>query len=255
MPSIPLDLIAAIVDELKHDRTSLKACSLAAAAFCPPGQRHLFRTMWLHVEHWGIRSRNFTPSYSGERRTPSGTIQKISALLSESPHLATYVRHLTIELPTSPDEETLLEHTLQTVRNLETLAISGNLVLWNSLSPPLASTILEVMARPALNRLHLWGIQNVPANAIFRALSSMAVLSIYETTAAHHEHQPPANSLPQIASRLEQFLLSDSEPATYALIQSPRAPELTKVRWLLLRVGGGNPEHGAERLCRPSRKR
>ncbi|KAJ6564623.1 hypothetical protein B0H19DRAFT_1141565 [Mycena capillaripes] len=247
MPSIPDDLIPSIVQELEHDRTSLKACSLVGSSFRSPSQRRLFHSMWLHPNRIKLQvmSRSVVPSYSGEYRVPSSTIRRASTLLSGSPHLASYIRHLTIELTTSPDEAALLEQFLQKVRNLETFAISGTLIDWNRLLPALASTILNVIALPSLSRLHLWSMENIPATLIFTALSSMVVLSIDETTVAHTSIANSSSS--GIASRLEQLILSTDQAEIYALIHSPGAPTLRNVRRLLLHMSEKTGP-GAERL-------
>ncbi|KAJ6537269.1 hypothetical protein DFH09DRAFT_1091106 [Mycena vulgaris] len=264
MASVPHELIAAIVDELEHDRDSLKACSLAAAAFCSPSQRHLFRSMWLHRANWQFYTAQQQALHRGTS-IPSGTIRGMAAILSKSPHLASYVRDLTIDLPDSADEDIPLERVLHAVPNVERFVISGLAVRWSDLSPPLASAILDVLARPALDCLHLLNLRDVPTTAILRVLSTVRVLSIHHTTFREDEEgsrgPPSAARLQDLISavkvlsihhtavrgdeggsprppsaRLQHLILSTSLPATFALIFSPHAPRLTNVKKLLLRV-------------------
>ncbi|KAJ7500638.1 hypothetical protein B0H11DRAFT_2275840 [Mycena galericulata] len=246
MTSIPHELVAAIVDELEDDRVSLKACSVVTSAFCPPSQRHLFRSMWLHRENW----KHYTPAQRALHKgtlVPSGTIKSAYALLSESPHLAGYVRDLTIDLPESANEDMPLEHVLRVVSNLERLVISGMVVRWDELTPPLASSILDVLARPALGSLHLLNMRNFPIAPIHRALSSMRVLSIHHTTliSEEEEDETPRNTMPLTGSCLEELILNTSLPSTFAAILSPDAPHLTRVRKLALYLGAG---HLADKL-------
>ncbi|KAJ6564584.1 hypothetical protein B0H19DRAFT_1259013 [Mycena capillaripes] len=245
MPSISDDLIPSIVQELEHDRTMLKACSLVGSPFRSPSQPCLFHLIWLHTNVWRFRSRSFVPSYSGEYRTPSSTIQRASTLLSGSPHLALYIGHLTIELTTSPDEAELLEQLLQTVQNLKTFAISSTLIDWNRLLPALASMILNVIALPSLSHLHLWSIGNIPATLLFTALYLMVVLSINEMKVAHTSITN--SSLSGIASWLEQLILSTGKMEIYTLIHSPGPTALMNVKRLLLHISE-KTEPGAEHL-------
>ncbi|KAJ6566823.1 hypothetical protein B0H19DRAFT_1374229 [Mycena capillaripes] len=243
MSSIPPELIAAIVDELEHDRASLKACSLVAIAFCPPSQRHLFRAMWLHRENWQFYTVVQQALHRGTT-IPSGTIKRVSSLLSESPHLTAYVRDLTIDLPDSADEDAPLAYVLHAATNLERFVVSGLAVRWGDLSDPLVSSILEVLARPMLKNLHFLNVRDVPASAILHALSFVKVLSLHHSTFTEDEQEDAA---PPTASLLDHLILSTSLPSTYELILSPHAPKLRSVTKLLLRVDW-NARLYAERL-------
>ncbi|KAF7375331.1 hypothetical protein MSAN_00420000 [Mycena sanguinolenta] len=231
MPAIPFELIAAIVDELEHDRASLKACSLVATPFCAPSQRHLFRAMWLHRENWQFYTSAQKALHRGTK-IPSGTIKRVSALFSKSPHLAVYVRDLTIDLPDSADEDIPLAQVLQAVTKLERLVISGLVVRWDDLSRSLTSAILDVFVRPTLESLHLLNIQDLPSSAILSALSSMRVLSLHHPTLSDEETLEQGG--PLIASKIHHLTLSSVLLPTYELILSTRAPKLGNVRKLLL---------------------
>ncbi|KAJ7500616.1 hypothetical protein B0H11DRAFT_785703 [Mycena galericulata] len=240
MTCIPHELVAAIVDELEDDHASLKACSVVATAFCSPSQRHLFRSMWLHRGNW----KHYTPAQQTLHKgtlAPSGTIEGVHSLLLESPHLASYVRDLSIDLPESTNEEVSLELVLRVVSNLDRLVISGMTVRWDELTIALASTILDVLTRPTLSSLHLLNIRNFPVTTIHRVLSSMKVLSIHHTTLASEEEEDdtPRNTVPLTGSCLEELILSTSLPSTFAAILSPDAPHLTRVRKLSLYLGAG----------------
>ncbi|KAJ7852782.1 hypothetical protein B0H14DRAFT_2759319 [Mycena olivaceomarginata] len=228
--AIPSELIAAIVDELKHDRASLKSCSVVAVPFCAPSQRHLFRTMWLHRENWKFYTALQQKLHEGTT-IPSGTIKRLSSLLLESPHLAQYIRDLTIDLPDSADEDIPLAHILQEVPNIERLVISGLGVHWNDLSQAVASTILDVFARPSLKGLHLLNIQHLPEAAVLRVLSSMEVLSLHNSTVNVGETVEHAT---RTVSNLDHLILSRNPPSTYDFILSSCTPKLGNVRKLRL---------------------
>ncbi|KAF8206917.1 hypothetical protein K438DRAFT_1962566 [Mycena galopus ATCC 62051] len=231
-PAIPFELVAAIVDELKHDRSSLTACSGVAAAFCAASQPHLFRVMWLHRENWQFYTVEQQALHKGTK-IPSGTMKRVAALFSQSPHLAGYVRDLTIDLPDSADEDLPLAQVLQAVPKLDRFVISSLDVRLGDLSRTLVSTILDVFARPSLESLHLLNIQDLPASAIFSVLSSMKALSLHHSTfkdeeTLEHVVAPPATS------HLDHLILSATLPSTYELIFSPYAPKLGNLTKLLL---------------------
>ncbi|KAJ7473264.1 hypothetical protein FB451DRAFT_1248873 [Mycena latifolia] len=246
MASVPHELIGAIVDELEDDRASLKACSVVASAFCSPSQRHLFHSMWLHRANWQFYTVEQQALHRGTS-IPSGTIRRASSLLSSAPHLATYVRDLTIDLPDSADEDIPLEHVLQAVPNLERFIISGLVVRWDDLSLPLASAILGIFARPGLERLHLLNMRDVPAPAVMGVLASVKVLSIHHTTFTEEVVVSSESRKPPTASRLQHLILSTSLPSTYGLILAAHAPRLSHLKKLLLRVDTNARLH-AERL-------
>ncbi|KAJ6468243.1 hypothetical protein C8R45DRAFT_1218765 [Mycena sanguinolenta] len=231
VPAIPFELIAAIVDELEHERPSLKACSLVATPFCAPSQRHLFRAMWLHRENWQFYTAAQKALHRGTK-IPSGTIKRVAALFSESPHLAVYIRDLTIDLPDSADEDIPLAQVLQAVTKLERFVISGLVVRWDDLSRSLTSAILDVFVRPSLESLHLLNIQDLPASAILGALSSMKVLSIHHPTLKDEETVDEGG--PLTTSKIRHLVLSSVSPPTYELILSTRAPKFGNVRKLHL---------------------
>lgn len=149
----------------------------------------------------------------------------------ESPHLAQYIRDLTIDLPDSADEDTPLAHILQEVPNIERLVISGLGVRWNDLSQAVASTILDVFARPSLKGLHLLNIHHLPEAAILRVFSSMEVLSLHNSTVNAGETVEHAT---RTVSNLDHLILSRNPPSTYDFIHSSCAPKLGNVRKLRL---------------------
>ncbi|KAJ7142407.1 hypothetical protein C8R44DRAFT_846451 [Mycena epipterygia] len=198
----------------------------------PPANAIFFHSMWLHQDNWMHRMQARPQALHQRAGTPSGAIEKISALLTESPHLASYVRDLTIDLPDSAAEDMALQRVLKAVPNLERFVISGLSMRWDALSPGLAAIILDVLAQPVLDHLHLLSMRDVPAHAILSALSTMRVLSIHHTS--FNEAEPPAISRPPTTPRLEHLIFATGLPSTYEFILSPYAPRLTNVKKLFL---------------------
>ncbi|KAJ7613205.1 hypothetical protein FB45DRAFT_939141 [Roridomyces roridus] len=237
MTSIPHELVASIVDELQHDRGSLKSCSTVSSSFCPPSQRHLFRSMWLHRENW----KHYTPTQralQAGNSVPSGTIKGAFNLLSESPHLAAYVRDLTVDLPDSADEDAPLEHILRTAANLERFVVFGLAARWMEIPPVLESALLDVFARPTLNGLHFLHLHGIPTRVIHRALTSLKVLSFYNTSAAPDQYDEPASQASPAS--VEELILCRNMSTTHMRIVSANAPPLAQLRRLFLWSGVDN---------------
>ncbi|KAJ7184771.1 hypothetical protein C8R46DRAFT_1208951 [Mycena filopes] len=245
MSTVPYELIAAIVDELEDDRAALKSCSLVGRLFCSPSQRHLFHSMWLHRENWQFYTLVQQALQRGTT-TPSGTMKKVSGLLSESPHLAAYVRDLTIDLPDSADEDIPLARILEAVPNLERFVISGLVVRWGDLSPPLSSAILDAWDRPALKKLHLVNMRDVPASAVLGVLSSLKVLSLHHSTLGEEEESPAQDGPPPSVSPLEHLILSTG--TSFHLLLGPQAPKLLNIRRLFIPLTAAGDAHGQRLL-------
>ncbi|KAJ7240788.1 hypothetical protein C8J57DRAFT_1726985 [Mycena rebaudengoi] len=209
MPShIPYELVAAIVQELADDIFSLKACSLAAVAFCSPSQCLLFRSLWLHRENW-------PQSYTTSKRAlhwgtsvPSGTVQRASRLLKHSPHIAAYIRDLSIDLPGREESTDDHVHVFQILPNLERLMICGSGV-YDDLSGTIATAIFDLLSQPKLDRLHLLDISELPHVVLLRALFAVRVLSLSAVELPEADFDVLSN-VPVVASRLEHLLVTAS---------------------------------------------
>ncbi|KAJ6561355.1 hypothetical protein B0H10DRAFT_1151257 [Mycena sp. CBHHK59/15] len=236
MSPIPPELIAAIVDELADDRESLKVCSLVATAFCAPSQSFIFRSIWLHRENWRFYTPEEHVHYQGTS-VSLGTIQGCHILLENSPHLAAYIRDLTIDLPDSTSEDLPLEHILMASLNIERFVISGLFVSWTDLSPSLVTALQGVMAQPTLTHLHLLSIHGLPFAPVVRALSAQKVLSVYSTTLANDGSESQFH--PPRTGRLERLILAAGGNRCYTqiyeLLLSPRSPNLAHVTQLSLK--------------------
>ncbi|KAJ7800350.1 hypothetical protein B0H14DRAFT_3490747 [Mycena olivaceomarginata] len=190
MARLPQELFDAIIDEI-HDKETLKACALVGSSFLPPSQRKLFRKVRL-----GRRSRDR------------------EAALAESPHLASYVRHLTIVMPSTVPDSVAVAGVLRSVQNIESLVVSGMApgVNWNSVEHEARSTLLECLSRPSLRSLLLSGM-DVSA-ALISAATAIPVVSFFDI--------PP---------RLRHLTLVDTGPAVpliYDFLLHPRNPAYTQ---------------------------
>jgi hypothetical protein len=215
LTDLPPELIADIVEDFADDIYSLKACSLISAAFCPPSQRHIFRSISLYRED--CRSVN----HDHVRRTP-GTIQKGFLLLRNSPHIAGYIRDLSIHLPYSAKERLALQHVLEalsTLQKLERFVVAGHWIRWQDVCVTLATPIMDILAQPTLSRLHILDIRALPAVVVLRAMSSVRVFSLCSTRVA--EDDISSEKLDILASaRCEHLIMG------YSSLEGPRTSEL-----------------------------
>ncbi|KAJ7708290.1 hypothetical protein B0H17DRAFT_453897 [Mycena rosella] len=161
VPQVPQEIIDAIVESVE-DLATFKACSLVCWAFVPASRTHIFRTVSLDML-------NDAPD-------------KIHAMLLRSPHIALYVRDLTIYRshdttswmrPGSP-----LPAVLAMLPHIQRFSIFGCWGDWGDIPAPLATALLHIVALPKLERLHVLTIANVPAIFLHHALS-LRVLSLF----------------------------------------------------------------------------
>ncbi|KAJ7468102.1 hypothetical protein FB451DRAFT_1258100 [Mycena latifolia] len=172
MASLPQELVDAIIDEV-HDKASLKSCALVATTFLPPSQRSIFRSLSVYRQQ-------------SQRRQ---NLVAASGFLTASPHLASYVRDMIIELPNGGPECAHLEIVLRSIHNVERLVVSGKSVLWTRLGPGARTALLDSVALPSLSRLHLMNIRGVPV-ALIAVATSIPVISFCGISMDTREEPP-----------------------------------------------------------------
>ncbi|KAJ7766178.1 hypothetical protein B0H16DRAFT_1523282 [Mycena metata] len=190
MVDLPQELVDIILEDFVGHK-DLKACALTARAFLPSSQRGLFRRMSLRWESQSQRRRQGSsgrvgPAFRWELR-----------FLCENPHLALYVRDLTLDIPKSDADQSTLEAVLRLLGNLERVAINGYGRMWDELLGSLASAILTTISLPSLRRVHLRRLTNVPHSVIFHAATSVRVLSLNRIVPQRHgdiPHDVPPNT-------------------------------------------------------------
>ncbi|KAJ7196498.1 hypothetical protein GGX14DRAFT_672652 [Mycena pura] len=230
MFDLPQELLDAIVDNVDnvHDATTLRSCALIATSFRAPCQRVLFRTLWLYRER--------------SQRRPS--LEEASALFTASPHLASYVRDLTVELTDIPPESAALEVALRALAaaNLERLVLLGRSTKWTGLGHGTAAALLACLALPSLRRLHLMNLFRVPS-AVLAAAMAIPVVSLYRVLLNTREDlEVYRQSHESIASpRLRHLILTDSPfgaalPIFDWLLHSRDPPYTASMKRLELRL-------------------
>ncbi|KAJ6558082.1 hypothetical protein B0H19DRAFT_128220 [Mycena capillaripes] len=149
VPSIPTELVDAILLEVEQKET-LKTCSLAGSALRYPSQRILLHSL-----------------------TIDGPA--ICAFLEDSPHIATYITRLTINLPPRVVHPNSVIHweVLRLLSNVRRCILSGNNYGWNDRdrAVTLPSPVLEFLARQPLRELHVMSVENIPLSSFCRLLN------------------------------------------------------------------------------------
>ncbi|KAJ7454215.1 hypothetical protein FB451DRAFT_1518749 [Mycena latifolia] len=167
MTTIPQELVDAILRDFDPtaDRASLKSISLIATNFTGPAQRVLFRALSLH----GHSMPTWCPSFERARD-----------LLLCSPHLAAYVKELTVRLPWehSPDHHDLLEDILRLVPNVRRFVVEGVGLRWGTLKPGLQSALAARISTPGPDALYLTSLFDVPVSVIYGAAKHIQLLSV-----------------------------------------------------------------------------
>ncbi|KAJ7196559.1 hypothetical protein GGX14DRAFT_574891 [Mycena pura] len=178
--TIPQELLDKIVDELEDDIPALKACSLTSSAFVPSARAHIFSTIVLRP-----------PAESRSVVQPKNSCQKFEKILSSSPHLASLVKDLRIVegiaigslqqseaamgrhggMPWVAGSYRTLISVLAPLGNLKRIAFLCKFRLyWDQLPQRLVAAIVEVFRSPALESVHLLGVETSQPDRIVSLL-------------------------------------------------------------------------------------
>ncbi|KAJ7735782.1 hypothetical protein B0H16DRAFT_1575344 [Mycena metata] len=181
MIPLPQELVDAIIDQVE-DVPTVKCCALVSGSFISSAQRKLFRVVRVPV---------------GRRK-----MTNYSHFLGESPHIASYIRDLTIG--THSDEPTALIDILAVVQNVQRLVLHGTA----KDNPGFTPAVLNCLSRPTLERLHLRYMQGVSPTIISAAMA-VPVVTFWCVSMDATEEQPPSDFAP----RIQQLRLRNSGPA------------------------------------------
>ncbi|KAJ7626034.1 hypothetical protein FB45DRAFT_1005246 [Roridomyces roridus] len=164
MPQLPPEIIDAIVHKV-DDITSLKSCSLVSSALRIASQRSLFRSLTLNG--WAT-----PPNYDA-----------ISTLLEESPHVASYIAHLSVVLPDEvlsvPDIKSL-KRALGKLSSVRWCMVDGGTLAW---TPAFNAPFLRFFARQRmLQELHIDSFMAIPQDVLLELLIAAPGLSFKSTS-------------------------------------------------------------------------
>ncbi|KAJ7168891.1 hypothetical protein C8R46DRAFT_1350380 [Mycena filopes] len=185
MPLIPQDLLKVMISRI-GDKDSLKSLSLVSSAFCEPSQRILLRSLSLADHpHTG------PPTYSAAH-----------TLLEESPHIASYITRLYLELPrptTTPGAVQNLKQILGKLKNLDECIITSETdnFQWRDMDGSLAKAILTFLSKSSLRQLHVLCIDKIPLAAFVKFLGATSLLALCQVTVSVKEADLAAIPSPQ----------------------------------------------------------
>ncbi|KAF8198904.1 hypothetical protein K438DRAFT_1966873 [Mycena galopus ATCC 62051] len=201
MEALALELIDSIVCGL--DVPSLKACSLAGSLVRAPCQRILLRSLSVRVAGGPLRYR------------PSRPVNHIAArdLLAQSPHVAHYITHLTVQFMTVTVDtaaadilEELLAKLLSvrycTLRAGDTVN-KGSVFNWADILP---ATFTDFLSHQQLEKLWVDRIAAIPLPILSQMLGATRFLSmVYVSLDAMEDH---TRSIPLYQLSIETLLLN-----------------------------------------------
>ncbi|KAJ7852194.1 hypothetical protein B0H14DRAFT_3658880 [Mycena olivaceomarginata] len=241
---IPLvqDLIDTIIDEVAAKQwfdpknyANLAACSLTARAFVAPSQRHLFRSLTLKTSKTGIE-------IDGWQELGAESWQ----VLTDSPHLASYVRdsHLDMWLVATSTLVSLasLLPLLSGVNRL--VIVCSHHYKWEEFPVSFRIALVSLLSLPSLRCVALTRYYGVPSSLIRHALLSYEEVSFDWVTIGSEGEVFPCDQLGKkshpSAAPLDYLALHyrpDQSPALHAhalLLESGIANSLKHVRQLEL---------------------
>jgi len=144
-PILPFDVLTEIIrhSDLETDVPTLSALSMTCRATIEPSQRKLFNTIEILV----------IPRYCDETQPIYSTLNDI---FNSSPHLVTYVNHLTVKFETPYPDTSCIVPALEKLSLVQSLRIKNpSWIDSPEESPQLSEIISAILRHPSLRRLDL----------------------------------------------------------------------------------------------------
>ncbi|KAJ7162429.1 hypothetical protein C8R46DRAFT_1353357 [Mycena filopes] len=153
------------------DRQSLLQISMVQINFAGPAQRLIFRTLAVY----------------GDGCYPEGrdmTLLRAVPLFSDSPHLAHYVRSLTLKLgiDSGLPEQDLAGQLLDALSGVQNFVFNASRTKWDLLDAQFTTRLLHFVAAPQMTHLNLIGVFAVPHSVFTTLLCAAPVLSLHSVT-------------------------------------------------------------------------
>ncbi len=91
--SVPTELVEVIIDEIAEEQSTLRSCALVCRAWTPIAQGHIFHSLHItvHIDCWKSPLLFLAPCIH-----VSKNVGVFNRLLRSSPHIASYVKRLTV---------------------------------------------------------------------------------------------------------------------------------------------------------------
>ncbi|KAJ6592594.1 hypothetical protein B0H19DRAFT_1088104 [Mycena capillaripes] len=165
--TIPQEIIDSILGEV-DDVGSLKSCALVAPKFCQPSQRILLRSLTVESGYKDSHPSNYTAVFR---------------LLWESPHIAVYIRKLTIRLSvghTALQDIETLRWILAKMTKVQYCTLTVKYIQdtrWSCIHPTLSSIILDFITKQRLRSITLACLQDITLPVLLRLITSTSRLN------------------------------------------------------------------------------
>ncbi|TRM62994.1 hypothetical protein BD626DRAFT_432422 [Schizophyllum amplum] len=192
MAALPPELWETILEYLPEEIVTLLSCSLVHPMLVPLCQRHLFATISLPGS--GLR------------------IERFYTLLKSSPHIAEYVRSLTLQAPTRQSRAAAIHVLRNGTPRITRLGLRG--FDWPSCPESLQRALLDVLARPTLSTLGLMFVDRFPAGALCGTTVRHLVLDASDTAPPDEEETDVDECPPPALETLQMLSLGWSPDAT-----------------------------------------
>ncbi|TFK62339.1 hypothetical protein BDN72DRAFT_903298 [Pluteus cervinus] len=169
LSTLPCELRAMICENLRGDRRTLKALSLACRPFVGLCQAHLFRAVSFHA-------------FPHSDKTLNAICNGFYNLLSTSRDIARHVRHVYIKLhpkDTWYTEDRKFLDILRWLSRLSKLEVDADFdqpFNWELLGEEMGEAFEDIFKRPALRSVKINGIYNLPAMSLVPILRSLLVM-------------------------------------------------------------------------------
>ncbi|KAF9485564.1 hypothetical protein BDN70DRAFT_916944 [Pholiota conissans] len=187
MTTIPLDIVETIVDILCTDPSNIptiRACSLVCPAFIPICRKHIFASVI-------IEDRFKAPS----SKPQTSPIQRLNCVLSTSPEIADYIRHLDLNYHVRYngfEDESAVFTKIKSLRSLAIRYSFGNSIhAWND--SPMRTVLLHLFRLPSLTKLILRGLNLFVLTDLAACvnLEDLEIRNVTTTSPSHYDFQYP----------------------------------------------------------------
>ncbi|KAG6871694.1 hypothetical protein C0993_002897, partial [Termitomyces sp. T159_Od127] len=179
-PTLPQELIDAIVDASAKDRETLKALSIASKSCLRRCRKHLFRS----VEFSADRGEDILAKYHESFRT----------IIARDPRVQTYVEKLVvrdIEMSSAPENRWMITNaqfheTLYLLGpHLKRFTFIADNYVWNTFPASFKLAFMSIFASPSLTSVRLQGLEAIPKACCVSFGTQMVDLTIVTSSFTH----------------------------------------------------------------------
>lgn len=175
LPQLPVEVLNHVFSFLRNDIPSLSACISATPYFQAIGEKHLWHHFTLH--------NTYNPN---PRNRLSRSPAQLSKILTDAPHIATYIRSLEISIASPSilqwfmkrslnDEE--MAPVLPMLSHLECLSVAGGCISWDRLHQVFQAALVQTLCLPSMKEVAIEGVDGFPLS-IFDRCRALKRLSL-----------------------------------------------------------------------------